>query len=66
MAILWIDSEFPAKPDRTRHADDDDGAVRELFAAILRARGALPEGPAIRYAGHFGPASKHESRAIDL
>jgi hypothetical protein len=75
MAILWIDSEFPAKPDGSRHAEDD-GVVRDLFAAILQARGALPEArgtrfwllqdrPA-RYAGHFGPPPNTDPERLTL
>jgi hypothetical protein len=68
MAILWIDAEYPLKPDVSRPAADD-GLGRELFAAISRARGTLPETRAAgrRWTGSilmaFRPGSQTRKRS---
>ena len=68
MAILWIDAEFPSKPDLPRHAEDD-GLGRELFAAIARVRGTLPDARAAgrRWTGSiltaFRPGSQTRKRS---
>jgi len=68
MAILWIDAEFPSKPETSRYAEDE-GLGRELFAAIARVRGTLPEARAAgrRWTGSilmaFQPGSQTRKRS---
>jgi hypothetical protein len=68
MAILWIDGDHSSKPDVSRYAKDD-GLGRELFAAIARARGTLPEAGAVgkRWTGSilmaFRPGSQPRKRS---